>query len=102
MKNPEKFVLDVFIPGELVDLAIPTAQFAKGSTWYSWFNDRDITKFLEQGVYPNTSNDQLLFFKNIPNHRIVLIMVDKEGRNIGVISLSVSYTHLTLPTILLV
>lgn len=80
--------LDVFISGELVDLSIPTANFAERSSWYSWFNDKNITKFLEQGAYPNSPDDQLAFFRNIPQDRIVLIIVDKDGRNIGVISLS--------------
>ena len=88
MKNSENFHLDVFIPGELVDLAIPTAKFAACSSWYSWFNDKNITKFLEQGAYPNSSDSQLAFFNNISQDRIVLIMVDKGGRHIGVISLS--------------
>ena len=88
MTNSETCSLDVFISGELVDLAIPTAKFAESSSWYSWFNDKNITKFLDQGAYPNSSDSQLVFFKNIPQDRIVLIMVDKAGRNIGVISLS--------------
>lgn len=88
MKNSENLPLDIFISGELVDLSIPTAKFAECSSWYSWFNDKNITKFLEQGAYPNSSDSQLAFFKNIPQDRIVLIMVDKGGQNIGVISLS--------------
>ena len=88
MTNEKNHKLAVFISGELIDLSIPTSDFAENSNWYSWFNDRDITKFLEQGVYPNTRDKQLEFLKNIPSDRIALIIVDKEERNIGVISLS--------------
>ena len=88
MTSVENHELDVFISGELVDLSIPTSDFAENSNWYSWFNNRDITKFLEQGIYPNNNVNQLEFFNNISSDRLVLIITDKEERNIGVISLS--------------
>ena len=31
--------LDVFIKGDLIDLCIPTVEFARESDWYSWFNN---------------------------------------------------------------
>jgi len=88
MKKNKDYKLDVFLPGELVDLSIPTSDFAEHSNWYSWFNDKTITKFLYQGTYPQTNIDQLEFFQNVPEDRLVLIIVDKKGYNIGVISLS--------------
>ncbi len=51
--------LDVFIKGELIDLCIPTAEFAATSNWYNWFNDPKTTRFLEQGIFPNTAEEQL-------------------------------------------
>ena len=33
-------MLDIFIKGELVDLAIPTEDFAAGEIWYKWFNNK--------------------------------------------------------------
>jgi RimJ/RimL family protein N-acetyltransferase len=88
MTSFKNYKLDVFISGELVDLSIPTSDFAENSNWYSWFNDKDLTKFLEQGLYTNSRKSQLEYFKNITSDRLVFIIVDKEGRNIGVISLS--------------
>src|SRR6056300_1501143 len=88
MTNVSNHKLEIFISGELVDLSIATADFAENSNWYNWFNSTELTRFLYQGVYPNTREDQLTFFKSIPNDRLVLVIVDKKGRNIGVISLS--------------
>lgn len=78
--------LDVFIKGELIDLCVPTAAYARESNWYSWFNEPEITRFLEQGVFPNTAEQQLEFLTNSP-HRLILIVVHK-GTNFGVVSLS--------------
>lgn len=81
--------LEVFIKGELVDLCIPTEDFARESNWHSWFNDPNITKYLEQGLYPNTAEDQVRFFKSVANDRLILILKDKEKNNyLGTISLS--------------
>ena len=39
--------LDIFIKGEIVDLGIPTEEFALESDCYSWFNKNTVTKYLE-------------------------------------------------------
>ena len=79
--------LDVFIPGELVDLCVPTAAFAAESEWYSWFNDFRITRFLDQGVFPNTRQAQVDFFEREMSKRL-LLMISSESSCVGVISLS--------------
>jgi len=86
MNNLKK--LDIFISGELVDLCIPTAQFAYESNWYSWFNDAKLTPYLEQGIYPNTRRLQQIFFESLDDSRLVLIIQNKQSLPIGVISLS--------------
>ena len=40
--------LDVFLAGETVDLCIPTIEFAKNSQWYSWFNNKKLTRYLDR------------------------------------------------------
>ncbi len=80
--------LEVFIHGETVDLCIPTELFASQSNWYSWFNNKEIVRFLEQGLYPNTKKLQTQFFKNLGADRLTLIMVNKKKIPVGVISLS--------------
>lgn len=80
--------LDVFIKGELVDLCIPTSEYARESDWYSWFNNPKINKYLEQGMFPNTRDDEVSFFERERSKRLILIVVDKEGNDLGVISFS--------------
>ena len=81
--------LDCFIRGELIDLCIPTEGFALSSNWYSWFNDEKILQYIDsQGIFPNTRESQRDYFKNLDSSRLVLIMVDKVGSSVGVISLS--------------
>lgn len=88
MTDVNNHKLEVFICGEILDLSIATCDFAKNSNWHNWFNSRELTKFLYHGIYPNNQEDQLEYFKNIPNDRLLLVITDKQGRNIGVISLS--------------
>ena len=81
--------LDLFIKGELIDLLIPTREFALSSNWYSWFNDKKTTRFLEQGLFPNTREKQAEFFDNESSNgqRLFLIISDKQNY-IGTVSLS--------------
>ena len=84
-KNPQ---LSTFIEGELINLCIPSRDFAKFSKWHSWFNDNRITKYIEQGVYPNSPKKQLDYFDNLEKERITLIITEKNNSAFGVISLS--------------
>ena len=79
--------LDIFIEGETLDLCIPDEEFALKSDWFSWFNNPRLNKYLEQGLFPNSREDQLSFYRNEINKRLLLIVNDKVN-NIGVISLS--------------
>lgn len=80
--------LDVFISGEMVDLCIPTEEFSYESDWYSWFNESEITKYLEQGIYPNTRECQKSFFKSVSNPSRMTLIISNRSDYIGVISLS--------------
>ncbi len=80
--------LDIFIEGELIDLCIPTLEFAKNSLWYSWFNNSRITRFLEQGIFPNTPELQMEFFETKSKSRVIFIVKTKKGNYKGVVSLS--------------
>lgn len=79
--------LDIFIKGEIVNLCIPTDEFAKESKWYSWFNNVKITRYLEQGMFPNTPEDQVEFYRSQKSDRIMLIISNKK-EYMGIISLS--------------
>lgn len=80
--------LDVFIKGELINLCIPTREFALGPDWYKWFNQLEITKYLYQGIYPNTQDKQLSYFESNSRKILQLIIQSKEDVPIGVISLN--------------
>ncbi len=82
-----KLGLDIFIKGELMDLCIPTEEFALTSEWYSLFNNPQTTRYLEQGSFPNTKEQQAEFFQQNKSKRLILIISNKT-RYVGVISLS--------------
>lgn len=83
-----RFDLEVYIEGECVDLCIPTEQFAGESSWHKWFNNKLTTRFLEQGMFPNTPAQQLQFYNDLNDQqRLSLIISDKE-QYVGTISLS--------------
>jgi RimJ/RimL family protein N-acetyltransferase len=80
--------LDIFIPGETINLCIPTAAFARESAWYSWFNDTQTTRYLSQGAMPNTPYLQEHFLLTQKNDRLTLIICGRDSRPLGVTSLS--------------
>ena len=80
--------LDNFIEGENIDLCVPTEDFAEKSDWYSWFNNQDITRYLEQGLYPNTRKDQKNFLNDSKERLILIIKKKKSNIFFGTISLS--------------
>jgi RimJ/RimL family protein N-acetyltransferase len=88
-KQISDFNLNVFIKGENVDLCIPTIKYAQESTWYNWFNSPKTTRFLEQGIFPNTPENQIKFLQSTWENldRLILIICDKDSY-IGTISLS--------------
>ena len=46
-------MIKIFKTGELVDLAIPTEDFALNSEWYDWFNRPELTRYLYWGDFKN-------------------------------------------------
>ncbi|MFC1568330.1 GNAT family N-acetyltransferase [Candidatus Margulisiibacteriota bacterium] len=79
--------LDVFIKGEMIDLCVPTREFAEKSNWYSWFNDSKINRFLDQGLWPNNQTQQVEFFEKQGDNRLMLIISNRTDY-MGVVSLS--------------
>lgn len=79
--------LNVFISGENIDLCVPTREFAEKSDWYSWFNDPKITRYLQQGIFPNNPSLQVEFFEKQQKERLLLIISNKK-EYLGVVSLS--------------
>jgi len=78
---------NVFLAGEKIDLCVPEeSDFAE---WASWFNDQNITQFLEQGKYPNTIQNQREFYEMaIAAGRFLTLIKSKDAELLGVFSLS--------------
>lgn len=83
------FDLPVLLQGENVNLCLPSLKYAEESSWYSWFNDVRTTRFLEQGIFPNSPENQVDFLKQarLNNDRLILIISDKK-QYVGTISFS--------------
>jgi len=80
--------LDIFIAGETLDLCIPTLEYAKTSQWYTWFNNKKITRYLnQQGLFPNTAEMQAEYFNSQGEDRLILIISNKS-KYMGTVSLS--------------
>ena len=46
-----------FIQGETIDLCIPNVDEDVIGEWSHWFNDPETTRYLNHGVFPNTTDD---------------------------------------------
>ena len=88
----EEIRFDVFLKGKSVDLVSLNEEIVEKTNWYNWFNDEEITMFMQKHYYPNTKSKQLDYYKNeIENSTTKLqlgILHKKDNILIGVISLS--------------
>jgi len=82
---------DIFIEGETVDLCVPTNNEDVIKRWSRWFNNHEITRYLSQGMYPNTVDNQKEYFNDITNSnkKVLFLLKPKKYDNyVGVVSLS--------------
>jgi|LWDU01.1.fsa_nt_gi hypothetical protein len=95
IKNNNISSLDIFIEGETIDLCVPSCDEYVLDQWYRWFNRSEVTKYLDQGVYPNTISLQREYCNSIASDRtriVTLIRPKNQEKIIGVASLSsISY-----------
>ena len=52
---------EIFIPGETIDLVIPSLRAISHDKWHSWFNDPETTRYSNYGLFPNTPINKLIF-----------------------------------------
>lgn len=77
----------IFLEGEAINLCVPTDE--DFSIWAGWFNNQKVTKFLEQGKFPHTVDEQRAFYFNaIKSNRFLSLVKSKDNVLLGVISLS--------------
>lgn len=83
---------DVFLRGENVNLVIPNEAAVEEGRWHQWFNDPDTNRYLAQGSFPTTPQDQrrLIEASQGPNNDrlLLLIWATDPKKIIGVTSLS--------------
>ncbi len=87
----KKSAYEIFIKGETIDLVFPNEK-AIDDGWYRWFNDRETTRWLDQGAFPNTREKQQAFLEGVlaeDSDRLALMILPKGATEvIGVVSLS--------------
>jgi len=91
MNNIEKLnAFDVFLSGETIDLCVPSDEDQVLDQWYRWFNNADTTKYLSQGIYPNTKNAQRKFFEHLDASKRIALLIKPKNLDcyIGIASLS--------------
>ncbi len=89
---------DVFIKGDLIDLVVLTEEIAEKSNWYKWFNDEEQMNQTQKHYFPNSSLDQINFFRNEingNNSKLQVGIFHKEDQIlIGIVSLTnIDYLH---------
>ena len=88
---------DVFLSGELVDLVVPNARAIHTDRWYAWLNDQDLTRNMEQGMYPKTAQTQEAYLAELlasPSRLALMIKPKDENAVVGICSLS-KISHVT-------
>ena len=89
--NQKQIKFDVFLKGETIDLCVPSKDAWVIEQWYIWFNDQKVTRYLTQGVFPNTREKQEAFYQSLieKDERIALLIKPKsKDYFVGIASLS--------------
>jgi len=92
--KPEKKLIQepsIFLEGELIDLCAPDSNPETIDNWFRWFNTKDTTTYLYQGIYPNTFENQQKFLEEAISmkDRIITLILPKNKKDyVGVASLS--------------
>ncbi|MBI5698802.1 GNAT family N-acetyltransferase [Candidatus Saganbacteria bacterium] len=86
------FSPSVFLSGDLVYLRTPDIEKdVISGKWHAWLNDKATTRYVLQGIYPNTIEKQIEFVSSAENDKskMLLCIIDKSNnKHIGVISFS--------------
>ena len=98
---------EIFIGGETIDLVIPSVDAISRDNWHSWFNDPEITRYTDHGLFPNTPQKQIDFLSSLQKpdcRRLVLLIVPKGvDEVVGVVSLSnINYIHKSAETAVII
>lgn len=87
-----KITYDVFLKGELIDLAVLTEEIAEKTNWYNWFNEEENMRNMQKHYFPNTKEEQIKFLRTEiicnPTKLQLGIFHKKDQILIGMISLN--------------
>lgn len=78
-----------FLEGEKIVLRGLERKDVEGK-WFNWFNDSRVTQFTERGVYPNTREGLLEFYRKSVkggNDLVLAIIWKQNGQHIGNVGL---------------
>ena len=93
----EKPDYDVFLAGELVDLVVPNERAIHADRWHAWLNDQELTRNMEQGMYPKSAESQSAYLDELRGSQTRLALMIKpkeENAVVGICSLS-KLSHVT-------
>jgi len=84
---------EIFIQGETIDLAVPSLRAIVHDGWHRWFNDPEVTRHSDYGLFPNTPEAQADYLTALrgggPMNRLALMILPKgESKAVGIASLS--------------
>mgnify|MGYP006107743835 CR=1 FL=1 len=75
---------NIVLTGHTIELRLPTNEDVLDGNWVKWYNDNEITKYNNHGVYPISKETEINFVnKEIANsNSIFLSIVDKTSRKL--------------------
>lgn len=91
-------MINPYAAGKKIYLRAPETSDVMTSSWYTWFSDPEVTKYLGDSRYwPNTREAQIQFYESSKDstNRLVLLICDKDSDElIGVCNLSeINWVH---------
>jgi ribosomal-protein-alanine N-acetyltransferase len=82
---------DIFISGKKVLLKALTRSDIESSGWFGWFNDDEVTQYMQQHYFPNTIEKQINFLSSLNDNsnkiQLGIYLIDGQ-KMIGCVSLS--------------
>lgn len=79
---------DIFLEGELVDLVVPNERAIFIDKWYDWFNDQELTRNMEQGMFPNSPQRQMRYMTELSESTDRLVLMIKPKNTDGVVGVT--------------
>jgi len=91
-------MINPYAIGKLIYLRAPALEDVIDSSWYEWFSDPEVTRYLGESRYwPNTREAQIDFYEASKNNRdrlVLLICIKDTDVIIGVCNLSsINWVH---------